>query len=86
MPTEDVGVVGSGAVGKALARGFASRDSAVTIGTRSPETLEEWRAETPGAIDVGDIESSRYIEALVPLWVRIGAEYDTWEHAFSVGR
>lgn len=215
MPTERVGIVGSGDVGKALARGFASRDWAVTIGTRSPEPLEEWRAETPGdiaigtvdetaafgdvivlavrgdvateaielaasanfsgklvldatnpldfsgdgpphllfggtdslgeriqarlpeamvvkcfstvsnlqmvdpsfetetppmmicgndpdakerteailvsfgwpgALDVGDIESSRYLEALVPLWVRIGAVYDTWEHAFSMAR
>ncbi|WP_336021791.1 NADPH-dependent F420 reductase [Halobellus salinisoli] len=38
----------------------------------------------PGALDVGTIESSRYLEALVPLWVRIGMHLDTWEHAFAV--
>lgn len=38
----------------------------------------------PGALDVGPIESSRYLEALVPLWVRIGAKLDTWNHAFTV--
>jgi len=215
MPTERVGIVGSGDVGKALARGFAGRDWAVTIGTRSPETLEDWLEETqgdvsigsfdetaavgevivlavrgdvaedaveladptnfsgklvldatnpldfsedgppdllfggtdslgervqdllpeaavvkcfntvsnvqmvdpafetetppmmicgndptakdraeailvsfgwPGALDVGAIESSRYLEALVPLWVRIGTVYDTWEHAFAIAR
>ncbi|MFC6837689.1 NADPH-dependent F420 reductase [Halomarina ordinaria] len=40
----------------------------------------------PGAFDVGGIESARYLEALVPLWVRVGAELDTWEHAFAVVR
>jgi predicted dinucleotide-binding enzyme len=40
----------------------------------------------PGAMDVGDIESARYLEALVPLWVRTGAVLDTWMHAFKVVR
>ncbi|MFC6826632.1 NADPH-dependent F420 reductase [Halopelagius fulvigenes] len=40
----------------------------------------------PGALDVGDITSARYLEALVPLWVRVGAEFDTWSHAFAVAR
>ncbi len=40
----------------------------------------------PGALDVGGIESARYLEALVPLWVRIGLQLDTWEHAFDVVR
>lgn len=38
----------------------------------------------PGALDVGDIEAARYLEALVPLWVRVGSIYDTYEHAFAV--
>lgn len=37
----------------------------------------------PGALDVGDITSARYLEALVPLWVRVGAVLDTWDHAFQ---
>ena len=40
----------------------------------------------PSALDVGSIESSRYLEALVPLWVRVGVELDTWSHAFTVAR
>ena len=40
----------------------------------------------PGALDVGSIESSRYLEALVPLWVRIGMKLDTRKHAFTVAR
>lgn len=37
----------------------------------------------PGAMDVGDIRSARYLEALVPLWVRVGTVLDTWMHAFK---
>ena len=38
----------------------------------------------PGALDVGDITAARYLEALVPLWVRVGASRDTTMHAFAV--
>lgn len=38
----------------------------------------------PGALDVGGIESARYLEALVPLWAIVGSKRDTWRHAFSV--
>ena len=40
----------------------------------------------PGAIDIGGIEEARWIEALVPLWVRVGATLNTWRHAFKVVR
>jgi 8-hydroxy-5-deazaflavin:NADPH oxidoreductase len=43
-----IGVIGSGAVGRALAAGFASREHEVTIGTRSPEDnddLQAWAAQ-----------------------------------------
>ena len=39
-----------------------------------------------GAIDVGGIESSRWLEALVPLWVRVGASLGTFRHVFLVAR
>ncbi|HYK93288.1 MAG TPA: NAD(P)-binding domain-containing protein [Thermoplasmata archaeon] len=39
-----------------------------------------------GAIDVGGIESARWLEALVPLWVRVGATLGTFGHAFVVAR
>ncbi|WP_411965175.1 NADPH-dependent F420 reductase [Haloferax sp. YSMS24] len=37
----------------------------------------------PGAMDVGDITAARYLEALVPLWVRVGSNLRTWKHAFT---
>ncbi len=39
-----------------------------------------------GTIDVGGIEAARWLEALVPLWVRVGQALGTFEHAFDVVR
>lgn len=33
-----------------------------------------------GALDVGGIESARWLEAMVPLWVRTGLLLNTWDH------
>jgi 8-hydroxy-5-deazaflavin:NADPH oxidoreductase len=38
----------------------------------------------PGALDVGGIEGARWLEALVPLWVRAAQVLNTYEHAFKV--
>lgn len=40
----------------------------------------------PGALDVGGIEGARWLEALVPLWVRLAQSWNTYEHAFKVVR
>ena len=48
MEPTRVGVIGSGAVGRALAAGFAARGHEVTIGTRQPEQnddLQAWAAQ-----------------------------------------
>ncbi len=38
----------------------------------------------PGALDVGGIEGARWLEAMVPLWVLVGAKIGRWDHAFKV--
>ncbi|MGA8542499.1 MAG: NAD(P)-binding domain-containing protein [Thermoplasmata archaeon] len=38
----------------------------------------------PGAIDLGGIENARWIEALVPLWVRVALKLGTFDTAFKV--
>ena len=38
----------------------------------------------PGALDIGGIEGARWLEALVPLWVRAAQVLNTYEHAFKV--
>lgn len=35
------------------------------------------------AIDVGGIDGARWLEAAVPLWVRVAQVYNTWEHIFQ---
>ena len=38
----------------------------------------------PGSIDIGGIEGSRWLEALVPLWVRVAAKLGDFNVAFQV--
>lgn len=38
----------------------------------------------PGVQDAGGIDGARWLEALVPLWVRVGAPVDMWTHAFKI--
>lgn len=33
-----------------------------------------------GALDVGGIDAARWLEAMVPLWVRVGQGLGTWNH------
>jgi len=37
-----------------------------------------------GALDVGGIDAARWLEAMVPLWVRAGQALNTWEHMLQV--
>lgn len=39
-----------------------------------------------GAIDIGGIESARWLEAMVPLWVRVASAVGTYQVAFKVVR
>jgi 8-hydroxy-5-deazaflavin:NADPH oxidoreductase len=48
MTKMTVGILGSGDVGKSLARGFAGVGHEVMIGSRSPEKLSDFAAQTKG--------------------------------------
>jgi 8-hydroxy-5-deazaflavin:NADPH oxidoreductase len=39
-----------------------------------------------GAIDIGGIEGARWLEAMVPLWVRVASAVGTYRSAFKVVR
>ncbi len=39
-----------------------------------------------GSIDVGGIDGARWLEATVPLWVRVGGALNTYSHVWVVGR
>jgi len=57
MANINVGVLGSGDVGKAFARGFAGVGHQVRIGSRSPEKLSDFAKETKG-VSAGTFEEA----------------------------
>jgi 8-hydroxy-5-deazaflavin:NADPH oxidoreductase len=72
MDPTRIGVIGSGAVGRALAAGFASRGHEVTIGTRSPEDnddLQAWAAQHDG-VAIGSFAGAAEAGEIVVLATR----------------
>ena len=77
MEPTAVGVIGSGNVGRALARGFASRGHDVVIGSRSPDKpeLREWLAGEGEAVRAGTFdEVARHGE--IAVLATLGAAVD----------
>jgi 8-hydroxy-5-deazaflavin:NADPH oxidoreductase len=64
MTTVKVGILGSGDVGKALARGFAGADHQVMIGSRSPEKLSDFVKETSGVSSGTFEETAKFGDVL----------------------
>src|SRR5256885_10363237 len=63
-----VGILGSGEVGRALVRGFASRGHDVKIASRDPksEALVTWQKQTKGKASTGTFEeTAKHGEILV---------------------
>jgi 8-hydroxy-5-deazaflavin:NADPH oxidoreductase len=72
MEPARVGVIGSGAVGRALAAGFAARGHEVTIGTREPEEndeLQAWAAQHDG-VAIGHFAAAAEAGEIVVLATR----------------
>ncbi|KTG08498.1 hypothetical protein AUR64_17610 [Haloprofundus marisrubri] len=76
MTEKRIGILGSGDVGKALARGFARHGWDVQVGTRSPEKLDAWLDETDESVSVGSFGDAATRGELVVLAVRGGAVDD----------
>ena len=60
-----IGILGSGDVGKALARGFASRNHEVMISSREPAKLQDFVSEQGGKIRSGSFEEAAKFGELV---------------------
>src|SRR5437660_77123 len=98
MAIVNVGIIGSGVVGQALARGFARLGQGVKIGSRTPEKLSDFIEQNDGVtsgtfeetarfgdlIALGGIEAARYLEPMCMVWVLHGALSGTWTHAFKM--
>lgn len=68
-----IGILGSGDVGKSLARGFLERGDEVMIGSRSPEKLGDFAKES-GAKSGTFEETARFGEMLALATLGLGAE------------
>jgi len=79
--TDEVGVLGSGDVGRTLARGFADRGWDVEVGTRHPESLAEWVAAVEGDVGVGSFASAAAHGDVAVLAVQGDAALDVLELA-----
>jgi len=60
-----VGILGSGAVAKALAAGFMEHGHVVMLGTRNPAKLEDWDWKNRGGLVGSFADAAQYGEALV---------------------
>src|SRR2546426_11014582 len=72
-----VGILGSGEVGRALGKGFASRGHDVKIGSRNPKgkDLQAWLKETKGKASTGSPAEAAAHGELIVLAV-LGAAVD----------
>lgn len=68
MAVKKIGVIGSGIVGQVLASGFLKHGYAVTVGTRDPTKLAEWKAREPDG-QVGSFADAARFGDLVVLAV-----------------
>ena len=65
-----IGILGSGAVGKALTAGFIKYGYEVKTGSRNPKKLEEWKIEISPDIKTGTFEEAAAFGDLVILAVK----------------
>jgi predicted dinucleotide-binding enzyme len=60
-----IGILGSGAVAKALGVGFIRHGHEVMLGTRTPAKLSDWARENPNVRVAGFPDAARFGEAVV---------------------
>jgi len=70
-----IGVLGSGDVGKVLAAGFMRHGHTVTVGSRTPGKLAEWAAKNRGA-QVGTLARAAEFGELLVLAVKGTAAFE----------
>ena len=76
-----IGILGSGSVGQALARGFILKGDEVKIGTSHPEKLAEWKTKSGAQGTIGSFAEAASFGELVVLAVKGTAAIETVEKA-----
>lgn len=66
----NVGIIGSGAVGQTLAKGFFKHGHSTMIGSREPQKLEEWSKKKGMGIAVGNFKQVASFGEVIVLAVR----------------
>lgn len=66
----NIGILGSGAVGKALAIGFLNNGHRVMIGTGSPEKLKDWLGGAGTSAGIGSFEDAAKFGEIIILAVK----------------
>jgi predicted dinucleotide-binding enzyme len=61
----NIGIIGSGDVGKTLAAGFLKHGHAVMIGTRTPGKLADWALKNPGGRTGSFEDTAKFAEVIV---------------------
>ena len=75
MKNAKIGVLGSGDVGKSLAKGFAALGNDVKIGSREPTKLDAWAKGAGGKISTGTFaETAKHGEIVVLATIWPGTE------------
>lgn len=63
----NIGIIGSGSVGKTLAKGFAEKGYGVILGTRDPQNprLRAWHETVPDNVSVGSYADAAYLGEVI---------------------
>jgi predicted dinucleotide-binding enzyme len=65
-----IGIIGSGAVGQALANGFLKHGYSVLVGTRDPSKLNEWKSKAGKNASVGSFAEAASFGEIIVLAVK----------------
>lgn len=77
----NIGILGSGVVGQALANGFIKHGHQVMVGTRSPEKLAEWKAKAGENGQIGSFAEAAAFGDIIVLAAKGTAAQDVLELA-----
>jgi hypothetical protein len=76
-----IGIIGSGVVGQALAKGFIAHGYDVMIGTRDISKLAEWKKQTSEKIKIGNFQQTASFGQIIVLAVKGSAAKEALELA-----
>jgi 8-hydroxy-5-deazaflavin:NADPH oxidoreductase len=67
---KNIGIIGSGNVGQALANGFLKHGYSVLVGTREPSKLNEWKSKAGKNASVGSLAEAASFGEIIVLAVK----------------